>query len=119
MPTSSPTGCAREARTTPARGERSGSLRERRPGAYDHWRARLTLERDDLRAQVNGAVPRACVAATCAPDAGCSRRRRASATFPVLCPPSRKGQELTFPLRQLKLDAVERDGLPAIDDLAA
>jgi hypothetical protein len=68
-----PTGCAREAPTTPRRTER-----------YDRNRARLTLERDDLQAQLDGACPRSCVGVTRAPDAGRSRRRRASATFPVL-----------------------------------
>jgi ClpA/ClpB-like protein len=61
--------------------------------AYHGIRARLTLERGHLQAQLIGASPRSRVWGKRAPDAGCSRRWRASATFPVpyqRCPTVRR-----------------------------
>jgi hypothetical protein len=61
-------------------------------GAYDRARARLTLERSHLEAQrIGAALPRAM--ANRAPDAGCARRRRASASFPVLYPRTSKWKQ--------------------------
>jgi hypothetical protein len=105
------TGCARRARSTPARSDRAIRLRTT-TGSVRSKRARLTLERRHLHAQLDGASTR--VEVMRAPDAGCSRRRRASAAFPVLYrAPACERRQARFSLaHHARSDDGQRSGAP-------